>query len=150
MLKAQSYGMRDVVYTGLQTGDDLHALIEGSAFAIHPSETEGLPIAVLEKMSHGKAVLASDIPEHLELVEDKGYTFRVGDVQDLMLQLYWCATHLAECEKYGERAKRYVEKHYLWDTVAKSTGNVYRAFDLKAPAKRPTMTVSTASRHLVS
>lgn len=150
MLKAQAKGMRDVVYTGLQTGDDLHALIAGSAFAVHPSETEGLPIAVLEKMSHGKAVLASDIPEHLELVEDKGLTFRVGNVQDLMLQLYWAATHQKQCEKLGARAKKYVENHYLWDTVARSTGNVYRAFDLKASAKRSAMTISTASRHLVS
>lgn len=150
MLKTQASGMRDVVYTGLQTGDDLHALIAGSAFAVHPSETEGLPIAVLEKMSHGKAVLASDIPEHLELVEDKGYTFRVGDVQDLMLQLYWCATHIDRCEKAGARAKKYVEKHYLWDTIAKSTGNVYRALDLKASAKRSAMTIKTTSRYLVS
>lgn len=149
MLKLQAKDMRDVVYTGFQTGDDLHALIKGSAFAVHPSETEGLPIAVLEKMSHGKAVLASDIPEHLELVEDKGYTFRVGNIQDLMLQLYWCATHPEHCEKNGARAKKYVEKHYLWDTVAKSTANVYRAFDLKAQTKRSPMTIRTASRHLV-
>lgn len=146
-LKAQAKGMKDVVYTGLQTGDDLHALMAGAAFAVHPSETEGLPISVLEKMSHGKAVLASDIPEHLELVEGRGYTFRTGDVKDLMLQLYWMATHLKNCEKKGAVAKKYVESFYHWDTVAKNTGAMYRAL---APGKSKGMAVRTASRHLVS
>lgn len=147
-LREEAKAFRDVVFTGLQTGDDLHALIAGAAFAVHPSETEGLPIAVLEKMSHGKAVLVSDIPEHLEIVEGRGFTFRTGDVRDLMLQLYFLATHPKECAEKGALAKTYVEAFYHWDEVAKATGDVYRAL---APGHaRGAAAVGTASRRVAS
>ena len=149
-LKEQAKGHKDIVYTGLRTGDELHALMAGSAFAAHPSETEGLPISVLEKMSHGKAVLTSDIPEHLEIIEGKGYTFKLGNVNDLMLQLFWMITHPRACEKMGARAKKHVQAFYNWDSVAVSTAEVYRTLDTKPlNASRSSMTISTASRYLV-
>lgn len=126
-LKALAKGRKDIVFAGFRTGDDLRALFENASFAVHPSESEGLPIAVLEEMSYGKAVLTSDIPEHLEVIEGKGFTFRTGDVRDLMLQLYWTITHAKERAKAGKLAKEYVHAFYKWDDVSRETARLYKS-----------------------
>jgi glycosyltransferase involved in cell wall biosynthesis len=126
-------GLKDVVFAGERRGAELHAIVEGAAFGIHPSATEGLPMSVLEKMAHGKAVLTSNIPEHLEIVEGKGFTFRLGYVKDLMLQLYWLIMHPQECARMGKEAKRYVAAYFDWEDIAKETAMVYKSL---APAKR--------------
>ena len=43
-----------------------------------PSDLEGLSLALLDAMGAGLCVLASDIPENREAVEDAGFTFRQG------------------------------------------------------------------------
>ncbi len=70
-----------VVCTGIQTGRTLTELYEHAGMFVLPSSHEGLPIALLEAMSHGLLTIASDIPANLELAcADIDY-FPVGDVQ---------------------------------------------------------------------
>lgn len=126
-LHALAQGREDIVFAGFRSGAELATLIGSSAFAAHPSVSEGLPIAVLEEMAYGKAVLATDIPEHLEIIEGKGYTFRSGKVRDLMLQLHYLATHPKERAKTGAVAKKFVTTYYRWDDIAKDTADMYRA-----------------------
>jgi glycosyltransferase involved in cell wall biosynthesis len=130
-VRAQAISMKDVVFAGFRTGAELDALMSGAAFAVHPSVSEGLPIAVLEEMSYGKAVLATDIPEHLEIIEGKGFTFRAGDVRDLMLQLNWMIQHPRERVSIGAKAKLFVTTYYKWDDVAKETARLYRSLTEK-------------------
>ena len=52
-----------IVLTGTQIGATLNSLFGHAYAVVHPSESEGLPIAILEAMSYGKCVLSSDIPE---------------------------------------------------------------------------------------
>ena len=129
-------GSKDIVMAGARYGAELHALIAHSALGVHPSSTEGLPMAVLEKMAHGKAVLASDIPEHLEVVEGKGYTFRLDDRRDLMLQLHWMLTHPRQVAATGREAQKHVAAWFNWDKIAKETAMVYNRL---APAKPKTV-----------
>jgi glycosyltransferase involved in cell wall biosynthesis len=131
-VRGKAAGANDIVLAGARYGAELHALIAHSAFAVHPSSTEGLPMAVLEKMAHGKAVLASDIPEHLEVVEGKGYTYRLDNQRDLMLQLYWMLTHPRQCAATGREARKHVAAWFNWEKIAKETAMVYTSL---APAK---------------
>lgn len=128
VLKLQALAMphKDIVLAGFRTGAELEALMANCAFAVHPSVSEGLPIAILEEMAYGKAVLATDIPEHLEIIEGKGYTFRAGNVRDLMLQLHWMIAHPRERATTGMKAKLFVTTYYKWDDVAKETFRAYR------------------------
>jgi len=131
-VRGKAAASRDIVMAGARYGAELHAIIAHSAFAVHPSSTEGLPMAVLEKMAHGKAVLASNIPEHLEVVEGKGYTYKLDDRRDLMLQLYWMMTHPRQCADMGREARKHVASWFNWDKIAKETAMVYTTL---APAK---------------
>lgn len=131
-VRGAAAGSKDIVMAGARYGAELHALIAHSAMGVHPSSTEGLPMAVLEKMAHGKAVLASDIPEHLEVVEGKGYAFRLDDAHDLMLQLHWMLTHPRQVAATGHEARAHVAKFFNWEKIAKETAMVYTTL---APAK---------------
>ncbi len=124
-VRGKAAGAKDIVLTGARYGGELHALIANAAFAVHPSASEGMPIAVLEKMAHGKAVLASNIPEHLEIVEGRGFAFRLDDERDLMLQLYWMMTHPRACAEMGLEAKKHVATYFNWEKIAKETAFLY-------------------------
>ena len=57
---------------GYVYGDLLEELFSNAYLIVQPSFLEGLSISLVEAMSHGKAILASDIPENLEVIEDCG------------------------------------------------------------------------------
>ncbi len=124
-LRSKAARTRDIVMAGARYDEELNALIAHAAFGVHPSSSEGLPMAVLEKMAHGKAVLASDIPEHLEIVEGRGFTYRLDDLRDLMLQLHWMITHPRQCAEAGREARKHVATYFNWEKIAKETGLVY-------------------------
>ncbi len=128
-LRKQAEGDPSVVFTGAQTGEALHALFAGAYAAVHPSESEGLPIAVLEAMSYGKCVLSSDIPENLELTQQHGMSFRVGQVEDLVQKLAMLLEHPELVEAVGAEARAYVAKHYDWEDIGEQTMYLYEALD---------------------
>lgn len=69
-----------VVGTGLQTGLALRELYGRAGVFVLPSSHEGLPIAMLEALSYGLPVIASDIPANLEVGLPSEHYFPLGDV----------------------------------------------------------------------
>ena len=116
-----------IVMTGLQTGDNLEQLFTGAYAVVHPSVSEGLPIAVLEAMGYGKCVLASDIPENMELIASAGLQFKAGDVHDLAAQMVMLLTSPEQVKSVGEDARAFVAKHYDWEDIAEQTAYLYEA-----------------------
>jgi glycosyltransferase involved in cell wall biosynthesis len=126
-LLKQSEGDRNIVFTGYQSGRDLDALFANAYLVVHPSESEGLPIAVLEAMSYGKTVLASDIPENLEVTRDHGVNFRNRDVRDLREKLDFLLQSPSFVTRQGEAAQEFVLRNYRWDDIAHAVDGVYRS-----------------------
>lgn len=120
-----------VVLTGAQTGEALHALFAGAYAAVHPSTSEGLPIAVLEAMSYGKCVLSSDIPENLELTRDHGLSFKTDDVEDLANQMAMLLEHPELAEAVGRESREYVAKYFDWEDIALLTSSLYEVMGLE-------------------
>jgi glycosyltransferase involved in cell wall biosynthesis len=114
-----------VVFTGYQTGPALEQLYANAYLCVHPSEVEGLPIAVLEAMSHGRAVLVSDIPENLEAVGETGASFPVRDAAALGAALSRLLADPAAVAALGARARERARRDYDWDAVAAATEAVY-------------------------
>ena len=119
-----------IVLTGTQIGDTLHTLFSNSYAIVHPSESEGLPIAVLEAMSYGKCVLSSDIPENMELTKDHGLTFHVGDVNDLAQKIIMMLEAPEHVAAVGNEARVHVAKHYDWKDIAETTEYLYELVSL--------------------
>ncbi|TAK03544.1 glycosyltransferase [Patescibacteria group bacterium] len=126
-LRASCEDDDSIVLTGPRSGIELSTLFAHAAANVHPSDSEGLPLAILEAMSHGKAVLSSDIPENRELTEEHGLVFRRADARDLAIKLEWILTHPDEARMIGREARVYVARSYDWGDIADTTGYLYEA-----------------------
>ncbi len=92
---------------------------------MHPSEVEGLPIAVLDAMAHARTVVVSDIPENREAVGDAGVTFPLGDTAALTATLTMLLESPERVRELGARARERAGLHYDWDTIALQTEATY-------------------------
>ncbi len=125
MLKAQVATDASIVMTGYQTGESLEALFMGASFVAHPSQSEGLPIAVLEAMGYGKAVVGSDIPENMELLQESGVPVPVGDTNALAHAIIDLVRDPLQATALGRLSREVVETEYHWDDIANKTTEVY-------------------------
>lgn len=131
-----------IVLTGTQTGDTLHALFSHAYAAVHPSASEGLPIAILEEMSYGLCVLSSNIPENLELTQTHGRTFTVDNVKDLTRALQeLLALPSEELHRIGQRARVHIARNYDWKDIAETTSYLYELLwtETELPETEPLM-----------
>lgn len=119
-------GDDSIVFTGYQNGATLKALFAGARFVAHPSAAEGMSIAVLEAMSYGKAVIASDIPENAEIAGEYGILFPLGDIDALAQKIVTLSIDRMEAAAIGHAARQYVEDEYHWDTITEDTLETYK------------------------
>ncbi len=136
-LEAAAREQSDLILTGNQTGAILSQLYAQALFIVHPSFSEGLPMSVLEAMSHGRVVLASDIPSHQEILGPHGVTFRSGDRIDLEEKLAALIESSDALSAIGEQARVYVLKHYSWEKIAHQLQNLYLASLNGQPGRDP-------------
>ncbi len=114
----------NIIFLGAVFGDDKEALLQNcSAFCI-PSELEGLPITLLEAMSYGKICIASDIPAHIEALDDTGLFFSLNDSEDLKNKLI--ALENGSIEQKGYLAKRRIKEKFTWNRIANKFDRFYK------------------------
>lgn len=118
-------GAHDVLLTGYLTGDPLHQMYSHAGAFVLPSSHEGLPIALLEALSYGLPVLASDIAANLEVgLEDSSY-FPLGNIDALAAQLIRLA-ELPQDSAARQRRQSWVVQKYNWEDIAIHTLTVYQ------------------------
>jgi glycosyltransferase involved in cell wall biosynthesis len=124
-LKAAAARCAGVVLTGFLNGVALAQLYSHAGAFILPSSHEGLPIVLLEALSYGLPVLASNIPAHLELDLDESDYFPVGDIAALSRGL----TRLAQTpqdDATRDARIRWVAAAFDWERIAAQTLAVYQ------------------------
>jgi len=124
-LKALAEGNRNIIFTGFRSGDTLKQLFAHAYVYVHPSESEGLSITILEAMSYGNCVLISDIPENLETIDHSGFSFRSGNVTDLRKKMRYLLDNPKIVEKKGALAKKFINKNFNWDEIVANTEKLY-------------------------
>lgn len=135
-LKAAAASNPNIIFTGAQKGKVLEELFSNASLFAHPSNLEGLSIALLEAMSYGKVSIVSDIPENLEAIEDTGIEFAHTDAVDLASKLKFALANPEALESLGLAAKQRVATEYNWDTITASTENLYADLIAKDLRKR--------------
>ena len=126
MRELRAMGGDRVVFTGFLTGPLLQEIYSNALAFLLPSRMEGLSVALLEAMAYGLPVIASDIPENRELVDEcGGYLFRLDDVEDLRRALRSVAADPAAAAETGRRARERVRALFDWDRIAAETAAFY-------------------------
>jgi len=124
--------LKRVRLMGVKEGEDLATLYSNAKLYVHASVSEGLPIVVLEAMSYGTPVLASDIPEHMELVAEHGWSFTAGSAESLTHELRQVMKNHEIADAKAARAKRWVAHNYDWDDIAKEMVGIYGDGELES------------------
>lgn len=104
-----------VTCTGWVGADEVHRLLADADILCMPSLSEGLPVAAIEALKYGLAIVASDIPGMRDVVDDgvNGYQIPLGDLDAFAHKLDW----LVESD-----ATLFAMKHASWEKA--------RVFDL--------------------
>src|SRR5580692_2357388 len=109
-----------VVLTGFLKGVALQQLYAHAGLFVLPSYHEGLPIALLEAMSYGLPVLASDIPANRQVGLAKDRFFQPGDIDDIAGKVRAQATRpFTSAEKISQLD--YLARNFDWDAIAEKT-----------------------------
>ena len=115
----------DVVLTGYLNGVPLQQLYSHAGAFVLPSSHEGLPIALLEALSYGLPVLASDIPANLEIAMEERSYFPLGNIAVLTLRLH-ALSRINDREADRTARRQFVARNYNWNNVAEQTLLAYR------------------------
>jgi glycosyltransferase involved in cell wall biosynthesis len=128
-----------IIMTGYVTDEPLNQLYTHARLFVLPSYHEGLPIALLEAMNYGLAVLVSDIPANREVALPSQRYFRPGDLEDLKNKITALVKEDMSDEEKSQMRK-YLASKYDWDHIADQTIQVYRN-----ALKRPSTSCSSSS-----
>jgi len=117
-----------LLFVGTVGGQVKEELLSSALLYVTPSKMEGLPIALLEAMAHGRCCLASSIPSHQEIIEAgrDGLLFEWNDFDQFVNML---EDVLARSDSYrqalGKGARRKVCEKYSWESVTDATECLY-------------------------
>lgn len=114
-----------IVMTGFLSGLPLIELYSHAGLFVIPSYYEGLPIALLEALSHGLSCIASDIPANIEVGLSPDRYFKTGDIASLGRKIeYFILNPMVDTEKKNQIAE--VSRKYDWRSKADKTLSVYK------------------------
>jgi glycosyltransferase involved in cell wall biosynthesis len=107
-----------------------HELRRAQVFCL-PSHAEGLPMALLEAMAAGKAVVASSVGGIPEAISDgdNGLLVPPHASQALAGALAGLLGDEALRRRMGRRARETVEQHYSLDAVGARLGQIYHELE---------------------
>lgn len=95
--------------------NDIQTYYSSSSIYVLSSRWEGMPLVLVEAMSHGLPIVASDLPTCQEVLGDFGLYFKNGDIQDLAQRLE-DATHIDWQYKSDEAIK--IAQRFNIDQIA--------------------------------
>ena len=125
-LKSLAKGDDRIIFTGFVQDRALQELYSNAYLYVLPSDLEGMPLSLLEAMSYGNICIVSDIPECVEVVENRAVIFRKADVEDLRERLQAACDRPEKVMKLKAEAADYICEKYSWDDTVECTLAVYR------------------------
>tara|TARA_Y100000310_G_C20570730_1_gene757875 strand:+ start:175 stop:1287 length:1113 start_codon:yes stop_codon:yes gene_type:complete len=97
--------------------------IDSCKIFILPSKSEGMPQSLIEAMSRGKIVIASNIKASKEIIKDRtsGYLFAEGNVNDLASKINFVLKN--NSDKIKKNSKESV-REFSWDRIINNLNNL--------------------------
>ena len=99
----------------------------GLTVCVHPSHGEAYSMALLEALACGCCVVASRLPNMMEVIEHgrTGFLFEPGDVEGLRALLRHLLAHPQEAERVGRQAAAEARRRFGVEHEASHLGAAY-------------------------
>jgi glycosyltransferase involved in cell wall biosynthesis len=129
-----SLELRDrVTFTGYIPDDLLHGLIARCDALVLPAiqasvrGTEGLGVVLIDALSHGKPVIASDTGGIPDVVQNErtGLLVPSGDVDALAVAMRRLIEHPDLAQALGAAGRAHVEAKFSWPVIIRALGTLY-------------------------
>lgn len=106
---------------------DILPILRMTTVFVRPSLTEGMSLAVLEAMTYGLPVVASNVGGNAEVVENgvNGYLVPPADAKALAEVVGSLLDNRELASAMGENARKTVQKLYDWERIAEQTLELY-------------------------
>lgn len=127
-LRKISQKTNKVIFTGPVADQEKAELLSNCSLLINPSQSEGLPVVVLEGMSYARCCIASNIDAHKEVLRDgyNGFLFPSQQEDALAALVARLAKDESKRSAVGKAAKETVEGNYSWEHTALLTEQVFQ------------------------
>ena len=129
----------DVTFEGAVDPDEVDRYYRSAAvFALASTEGEGMPNVVLEAMSWGLPVVATDSGGLPSLIETghNGYLVPMRDSQAMSAKLETLLADDQHRATLGENARTFVAEHHSWDSLCSRLETHYKRV-ARSPENRP-------------
>jgi len=108
-----------ILFAGFVDGRLKDELLSNAYCYVLPSTLEAMPISLLEAMSFGNCIIASDLPELRAVLGDDGLLFQTGSVHDLREKLSFALTSPGFVRDQEEKMIERVKRNHNWDNIYK-------------------------------
>lgn len=124
-LQELARGDHRIRFLGFVEWSKLGQLYANCIALVQPSESEGLPLTVLEAMSHGIAPIVSNIEGNLEASHHTGFEFENKSSEDLLRVFQYVLSHPDAVSEKGEEARAVIETQFSWDVITDHVESLY-------------------------
>jgi len=95
------------------------------------------PLKPLEAMAMGKALIASDVGGHRELIKDceTGVLFKAGDEGDLVKALTQLLTNTAQIARLQRNGREWVHERHTWPKTTNAYRQIYSRLTVKVRSR---------------
>lgn len=116
-----------VILKGVLSKDQIREVLANALIFVLPSLKEGLPLALLEAMSSGKAVVAYNIPGVNEVIEHEhnGILVPIHDFEKLAEAMVDLLSNRNKAVRLGENARTTIQTRFVWDNTIQNLEQLY-------------------------
>lgn len=112
-----------VKFVGFQK--NVNAYLNDSDVFVLSTHYEGLPISIIEALSHGMPVIATNVGGNSELVNNKKNGFLVNNINELKDAIDYFAKSPSMISKMGEHSLELYKSKFMLDSFLKNTQKIY-------------------------
>lgn len=117
-----------VSYEGWVKGERKEHFLSSCDVLVLPSYYEGLPMAILEAMSHGMSIIATKVGGIPEIVHDKlnGFLIRPGESKQIVKAINMVLQNPEQITNHAIYSSQFIETYYP-DNVGDKLTNMYQS-----------------------
>ncbi|EAH3956990.1 glycosyltransferase family 1 protein [Listeria monocytogenes] len=117
-----------VIFTGRLTNQEIKNVINAADIYVQPSLMEGCSIAIIEAMSCGKLVIASNVGGNPDVIsKETGLLVPAKSVVALKEAIEYSIKKPDECKLMGENSRERVENRLNWTVLAREIEQIYNS-----------------------